>query len=67
MIGEEAANEVLATVDWGRLNISLIANRQSMKDVYDVRAWYIYLILAFLNSTEEPNLTKQFLHRKGKH
>ena len=67
MIGGEAANEVLGTINWEKININLIAYRQSVKDVYDVRAWCIYLILAFLNSSEEPNLTKQFLYKKGKH
>lgn len=67
MCGGEAANEVLGTLNWEKINIELIANRQSLKDVYDVRAWSIYLILAFLNSSEEPNLTKQFLHKKGKY
>ncbi|XP_050733231.1 nucleolar pre-ribosomal-associated protein 1-like [Eriocheir sinensis] len=64
MCGGEAANEVLATLNWQKVNIEAVANRQSLKDVYDVRAWCIYLILAFLNSSEEPNLTKQFLLKK---
>ena len=67
MIGGEAANEVLSTLNWERINIRTIAYRQSLKDVYDVRAWCIYLILAFLNSSEEPNLTRQFLLKKGKY
>lgn len=64
MIGGEAANEVLSTLDWEKINIGVIAHRQSLKDVFDVRSWCIYLILAFLNSSEEPNLIKQFLHKK---
>lgn len=65
MCGGESANEVLSTLNWQRINIEAVANRQSLKEVYDVRAWCIYLILAFLNASEEPDLTKQFLLKKG--
>ncbi|XP_045111061.1 nucleolar pre-ribosomal-associated protein 1-like [Portunus trituberculatus] len=63
MLGEEAASDVLSTLDWGRINIGVIAHRQNSKDVYDVRAWCIYLILAFLNSHKESCVITQFLQK----
>ncbi|KAG7175228.1 nucleolar pre-ribosomal-associated protein 1-like [Homarus americanus] len=64
MVGGEAANEVLLTLDWHLINISILVSRQSMRDVRDVRAWCIYLFLAFLNVSDEPLVIKQFLQKK---
>nr|XP_045624958.1 nucleolar pre-ribosomal-associated protein 1-like [Procambarus clarkii] len=64
MIGGEAASEVLLTVDWQRINVHLLVNRQSLEDIRDVRAWCIYLFLAFLNASEDPHIIRQFLQKK---
>lgn len=64
MLGGEAANKVLLTVDWKRVNISHVVNRQSLQDIRDVRAWCIYLFLAFLNVPDDPHCVLKFLKKK---
>lgn len=65
LLGGEAANEVLAKLDWGSINFSLIARRVNITDERDCRTWLIYFFLAFLNLTDEPYIIGQFLQKKG--
>ncbi|XP_071537756.1 nucleolar pre-ribosomal-associated protein 1 [Panulirus ornatus] len=63
MVGGDAANELLMTIEWEEINFSHILHRRNLKEVRDVRTNCVYLFLAFLNS-EDSHVMKQFLQKK---
>lgn len=66
LLGGEAANEVLAKLNWGSINFTHIARRVNLTEDRDCRAWLTFFFLAFLNLTDEPSIIGQFLMKKGK-
>ncbi|XP_076033251.1 nucleolar pre-ribosomal-associated protein 1 [Oratosquilla oratoria] len=63
MVSPATATEVMNSLDWSRFHLPVNANRRDPKNPRDVRAWCIYMLLAFLN-VDDINVIKQFLSGK---